>query len=163
MIERIGIGYDLHRLVEGRKLVLGGLEIPFKKGLLGHSDADVLIHAICDALLGAIGKGDIGELFPDTDEKYKGVSSMTLLEQVKSFVDQENLEISNLDTIVVADEPNLKPFKGKMRLILAQALSVGEAKVNIKAKTTEGLGFGSGEQEAIAAHAVVLLIKKQEM
>ncbi|MDP8264116.1 MAG: 2-C-methyl-D-erythritol 2,4-cyclodiphosphate synthase [Candidatus Aceula lacicola] len=157
-MERIGIGYDLHRLTEGRKLVLGGLEIPFKKGLVGHSDADVLTHAICDALLGAIGKGDIGEHFPDTDDEYKGISSMILLDKVKNLVDGQNLKIANLDTIIIADEPNLKPFKAKIKLSLAQALNLAEEQVSVKAKTTEGLGFGSGNQEAIAAHAVVLLI-----
>ena len=157
-MERIGIGYDLHRLTEGRKLVLGGLEIPFKKGLVGHSDADVLTHAICDALLGAIGKGDIGEHFPDTDDEYKGISSMILLDKVKNLVDAQSLKIMNLDTIVIADEPNLKPFKAKIKLSLAQALNLAEEQVSVKAKTTEGLGFGSGNQEAIAAHAVVLLI-----
>ena len=156
-MERIGIGYDLHRLMEGRKLVLGGLEIPFKKGLVGHSDADVLTHAICDALLGAIGKGDIGEHFPDTDDEYKGISSMVLLDKVKSLVDEQSLKIVNLDTIIIADEPSLKSFKAKIKSSLAQALNLAEDQVSVKAKTTEGLGFGSGNQEAIAAHAAVLL------
>ncbi|MDD3375657.1 MAG: 2-C-methyl-D-erythritol 2,4-cyclodiphosphate synthase [Candidatus Omnitrophica bacterium] len=158
-MERIGIGYDLHRLVEGRKLILGGLEIPFKKGLMGHSDADVLTHAICDAFLGAIGKGDIGEHFPDTDEQYKGISSMVLLDRVKNLVSEQGFKIANVDTIIIADEPNLKPFKSKIKLSLAQALGLSEDKINVKAKTTEGLGFGSGNQEAIVVHAVVLLKK----
>jgi len=151
-MQKIGIGYDIHKLVEGRKLVLGGLDIPFKKGLLGHSDADVVTHAICDALLGAIGAGDIGEHFPDTDEEYRNIDSAKLLQRVKALVDEKNLSISNIDTIVIADEPNLKPFKPKMRTQLAQILGVEEGIINIKAKTQEGLG-----PEAIAAHAVVLL------
>ncbi|MDP8266302.1 MAG: 2-C-methyl-D-erythritol 2,4-cyclodiphosphate synthase [Candidatus Aceula meridiana] len=151
-MQKIGIGYDIHKLVEGRKLVLGGLDIPFKKGLEGHSDADVVIHAICDALLGATGLGDIGEHFPDTDEEYKDIDSAKLLKLVKALADEKNLSVSNIDAIVIADEPNLKPFKPKMRTQLAEILNVSEELVNIKAKTQEGLG-----PEAIAAYAVVLL------
>ena len=158
-MERVGIGYDLHRLIEGRKLILGGLEIPFKKGLVGHSDADVLTHAICDALLGAIGKGDIGEHFPDEDEQYRGISSMILLDKVKDLVVEQDFKIANIDSIIIADEPNLKVFKPKIKASLAQALGLAEEQVSIKAKTTEGLGFGSGNQEAIAVHAIVLLKK----
>ena len=158
-MKRIGIGYDIHRLVEGRKLVLGGLEIPYKKGLLGHSDADVLTHAICDALLGALGQGDIGEHVPDTDARYKQISSLILLKDVRKLVDNEGYAIVNIDTIVIAEKPNLKPFKAKMRTILAESLNIEPDAINIKAKTQEGLGFGPDGAEAIAAHAVVLLSK----
>ena len=160
-MERIGIGYDIHRLTEGRKLILGGVEIPFKKGLLGHSDADVLTHAVCDALLGALGKGDIGEHFPDTDSRYKDVSSLSLLKKVVEWVGRDGYRIMNLDTIVIAEKPNLKAVKPDIRAMLAQHLFISEETVNIKAKTTEGLGFGSGGEDAIAAHAVVLLSKKE--
>ncbi len=158
-MKRIGIGYDIHRLVEGRKLVLGGLEIPYPKGLLGHSDADALTHAICDALLGALGQGDIGEHFPDTDARYKQISSLILLKSVKKLVDQEGYSIVNVDTIVIAEKPNLKPYKPKMRTLLAECLGIQPETINIKAKTQEGLGFGAYGEEAIAAHAIVLLSK----
>jgi 2-C-methyl-D-erythritol 2,4-cyclodiphosphate synthase len=146
--------------VEGRKLILGGVEIPFKKGLLGHSDADVLTHAICDALLGALGKGDIGEHFPDTDSRYKDVSSLNLLKKVMEWVGREGYRVVNLDTIVIAEKPNLKAVKPDIRATLAQHLYISEGVINIKAKTTEGLGFGPHGEEAIAAHAIVLLSKR---
>ncbi|MCX5680871.1 MAG: 2-C-methyl-D-erythritol 2,4-cyclodiphosphate synthase [Candidatus Omnitrophica bacterium] len=161
-MERIGIGYDIHRLVEGRKLILGGVEIPFEKGLLGHSDADVLTHAVCDALLGALGKGDIGEHFPDTDSRYKDVSSLSLLKKVMEWVGREGYAIVNLDTIVIAEKPNLKSVKPDIRATLARHLFVKEEAINIKAKTTEGLGFGPNGEDAIAAHVIVLLSKKEE-
>ncbi|MFA6378286.1 MAG: 2-C-methyl-D-erythritol 2,4-cyclodiphosphate synthase [Candidatus Omnitrophota bacterium] len=158
-MKRIGIGYDIHRLVEGRKLILGGLDIPFKKGLLGHSDADVLVHAICDALLGALGEGDIGEHFPDTDIRYQQISSLILLKDVKKLVDSHGYSIVNVDTTVIAEKPNLKPFKPKMRALLAEALGLHIEAVNIKAKTQEGLSFGPNGEEAMVAHAIVLLSK----
>jgi len=158
-MKRIGIGYDIHRLVEGRKLVLGGLEIPFKKGLLGHSDADVLTHAICDALLGALGEGDIGEHFPDTDARYKHISSFILLKEVKKLVDSHGYGIVNVDTTVIAEQPNLKPFKPKIRALLAEALGIPLEAMSVKAKTHEGLAFGPNGEEAIVAHAIVLLSK----
>ncbi len=156
-MQRIGLGYDLHRLVDGRKLVLGGLEIPFKKGLLGHSDADALTHAICDALLGAAGQGDIGEHFPDTDPSYKDANSIVLLQKVHELIRQKGYKIVNIDTVIIAEEPNLKPFKPKIRSCLAQALSLSEGAISVKAKTQEGLGFGLNAEEAIAVYAVVLL------
>lgn len=159
-MERIGIGYDIHRLVEGRKLILGGIEIPSPKGLLGHSDADVLTHAVCDALLGAIGKGDIGEHFPDTDSRYKDVSSLILLKKVEEWVARDGYSVSNLDVVIITDKPNLSSVKADIRTSLAKRLYVDEDAVNIKAKTTEGFGFGPKGEEAIAAYAVVLLSKK---
>ena len=159
-MERIGFGYDIHRLAEGRKLILGGLEIPFKKGLLGHSDADVLTHAICDALLGALAKGDIGEHFPDTDSQYKDISSLVLLKKVKALIERDGYAIANLDTVIIAEKPNLKPFKPKMRALLAEALDIPLGAVSVKAKTHEGLGFGPNNEDAIVAHAVVLLKTK---
>lgn len=156
-MQRVGLGYDLHRLVDGRKLILGGLEIPFKKGLLGHSDADVLTHAICDALLGAAGEDDIGEHFPDTDPKYKDANSIVLLQKVHELICQKGFSVVNIDTVIIAEKPNLKPFKPKIRSCLAQALSLPEDKISIKAKTQEGLGFGPNGEEAIAVYAVVLI------
>jgi len=158
-MNRVGIGYDIHRLVEGRKLILGGLDIPYKKGLLGHSDADVLTHAICDALLGALGQGDIGEHFPDTDARYKNISSIALLKEVKKLADLHGYRIMNVDTTVIAEKPDLKPFKPKIRMILAEALGLSEDAVNVKAKTNEGLAFGPNGEEAMVAHAIVLLSK----
>jgi len=158
MAYRIGIGYDIHRLVEGRKLILGGVEIPHKKGLEGHSDADVLTHAVCDAILGALGKGDIGEHFPNTDQKYKGISSMVLLEKVNELVEAGGYKIANIDTVIQAEEPNLKEFKSQMRFHLALKLALDESQVNIKATTQEKLG-AIGKGEGIAAFASVLLEK----
>lgn len=155
---RIGIGYDIHRLVEGRRLFIGALEIPYTKGLLGHSDGDVLLHAICDALLGAVAEGDIGEHFPDTDPKYHGISSSELLETVADLIRKKNYLISNIDTVVIAQEPKLLPFKKQIQKNIAQILKVKEECVNIKAKTNEGLGE-IGKKEAIAAYAVVIITK----
>lgn len=155
---RVGIGYDVHRMVKGRKLILGGVEIPLEKGLEGHSDADVLLHAICDALLGALGRGDIGEHFPNTDKAYKNISSLKLLQAVHDLVSKDGYQINNLDVVVIAQEPNLKGFKPQMRSKIAAALAVEEKAVNIKATTQEGLGF-IGKGEGIAAHAVVTLCK----
>ena len=154
---KTGLGYDIHRLVKGRKLFLGGVEIPHSKGLDGHSDADVVLHAICDALLGALGKGDIGEHFPNTDSKYKGISSQLLLEKVSGIVRSEGFTVANIDTMILAEEPNLKAYKPKMRAIIAQVLGIDPSCVNIKATTQEGIGFGS-THDAIAAYATVLLL-----
>jgi 2-C-methyl-D-erythritol 2,4-cyclodiphosphate synthase len=159
---RTGIGYDVHRLVENRKLILGGVEIPHEKGLDGHSDADVLVHAICDALLGAAGKGDIGQHFPNTDERYKGVSSLTLLKNVQQMVVNAGYDVGNVDAVVIADAPSLKAFKHQMRFNIAYRLGVQEDCVNIKATTNEGLGF-LGAKEGIAAYATVLLCRKQNV
>jgi 2-C-methyl-D-erythritol 2,4-cyclodiphosphate synthase len=157
---RIGIGYDIHRLVQGRKLVLGGLQIDFSMGLLGHSDGDVLLHAVCDACLGAAGLGDIGEHFPDTDPKFKDADSAKLLQEVVRLVTASRLKPHNLDCIIYAEKPRLGPLKHQIRTRLAQILGLEEAKVNVKAKTMEGLGRIGG-QEAIAAHAVVSLEEAQ--
>lgn len=157
---KIGIGYDIHRLVEGRKLFIGGVEIPYVKGLLGHSDGDALIHAICDALLGAIGEGDIGEHFPDTDPKYHGISSLELLKIAADLVGKHNYKICNIDTVVIAQEPTLLPFKKHIRQSLAGALKIKEDCLNIKAKTNQGLGE-IGKKEAIASYAVVVLIREE--
>jgi len=160
MSYRIGIGYDIHRLVEGRKLFIGGIEIPYIQGLLGHSDGDVLLHAICDALLGAAGEKDIGQCFPDTEPKYQGVSSRGLLKTVDDLVKKKNLSINNIDTVVIAQEPILLPFKKEMRESIAGILNIKEESVNIKAKTNEGMGE-IGRKEAIAAYAVVTLISRE--
>jgi len=156
----VGFGYDVHRLVEGRPLILGGVEIPYHKGLLGHSDADAVTHTVMDAILGAMGRGDIGELFPDTDEKYKGISSIVLLEEVAAIMDQEQFVIGNLDITVMAQKPRLAPWKGPMRAKLAQVLDIAESQINIKATTTEGLGF-VGREEGIACQAVVSLLQRR--
>ena len=157
---KTGIGYDIHRLAKGRKLFLGGVEIPHPKGLDGHSDSDVVLHAICDALLGAIGKGDIGEHFPNTDSKYKGISSLLLLEKVNAMVQSEGFMIGNVDTMILAEEPNLKNYKPKMRATIAKILKIDQSRVNIKATTQEGIGFGS-THEAIAAYAAVLIVARR--
>lgn len=155
---KVGIGYDIHKLVEGGKLFLGGVEIPYSKGLLGHSDADVLLHAICDALLGAIGAPDIGEQFPDTDPKYKGASSTELLKKVLGLVNKKGFLINNIDSIVIAQEPSLSAFKFKIQKNIASVLGIKEDCVSIKAKTNEGLGqIGAGE--AIASYAIASLSK----
>ena len=156
---RIGIGYDVHRLVEDRKLILGGVEIPFEKGLLGHSDADVLVHAIMDAILGAIGKGDIGKHFPDTDPRYAGADSVALLRHVIALMDNDGYRIGNVDAIVIAQRPKIGRYFAKMKEILAEAMGCEMDAVNLKATTEEGLGF-TGRQEGIAAQAVCLLEKK---
>lgn len=153
---RIGHGYDVHRLVEGRKLILGGQEIDHEFGLLGHSDADVLTHAVMDALLGAAGLWDIGHAFPDTDAAYEGISSLILLGRVKTMLDAKNLRVGNVDVTVIAQRPKLAPHIPAMRETLAKVLQISVERLNIKATTEEGLGF-SGRQEGIAAHAVALL------
>jgi 2-C-methyl-D-erythritol 2,4-cyclodiphosphate synthase len=156
---RTGIGYDIHRLVEGRKLFLGGLEIPYIKGLLGHSDGDALLHAICDALLGALALGDIGEHFPDSDPRYLNVSSAHLLKEVGKLIDDRGFEIVNIDTIVIAQEPALFPFKKRIEEIIAGILGIEKERVNVKAKTNEGLGE-LGQKQAIACYATALMSRK---
>ena len=153
---RIGIGYDIHKLVAGRKLVLGGVVIPFEKGLLGHSDADVLVHAACDALLGAAGLGDIGRHFPDIDLQYKDISSLILLTETNTMIRNEGFTIRNIDTIVFAEAPKINPFHKQMQENLARAVEVDAGCINIKATTTEGLGT-IGKGEGIAAMSVALL------
>lgn len=153
---RIGTGYDVHELVEGRRLVLGGIEIPFEKGLLGHSDADVLIHAIMDSILGALALGDIGLLFPDTDMKYKDIDSKILLKRVVEVMKENNFQIGNVDAVVMAQRPKLRPYIDEMRSVISKILSTDVKNVSIKATTTEKLGF-VGREEGIAAHAVVIL------
>lgn len=153
---RIGHGYDVHRLVEDRKLILGGVEIPHEKGLLGHSDADVLLHAISDALLGAAALGDIGKLFPDTDKKYEGADSLVLLKKVATRIYCAGYRIVNIDSTVIAQAPKLSPHIQKMRANIARALDIDKDQVSVKATTEEGLGF-SGEGLGIAAHAVCLI------
>ena len=157
---RIGFGYDAHRLVVGRDLLLGGVHIPYDRGLQGHSDADVLIHAACDALLGAAGLGDLGRHFPDTDPELEGVSSMVILRRVAGMVRNRGFELENLDTTVVAEAPKLAPFVEKMISRLADALEVKPEQVNVKATTTEGMGF-TGRGEGIAAYAVAVLTANQ--
>ena len=153
---RIGHGYDVHRLVEGRELVLGGVKIPYEKGLLGHSDADVLTHALMDALLGACALGDIGKLFPDSDAAYKGADSVELLKKVCSLIYSKGYRISNVDCTVLAQRPNLAPYIPQMREILSDAMDIAADCVSVKATTEEGLGF-TGEGLGIAAHAVALI------
>ena len=153
---KIGHGYDVHRLVEDRKLILGGVEIPYEKGLLGHSDADVLAHALMDALLGAMRAGDIGQLFPDTDPSYEGADSMVLLSHVMQLVRDKSFELLDCDCTVAAQAPKLLPYREAMRNRMAEVMGVTPDKVGVKATTTEGLGF-VGQQEGIAAWAVVLL------
>ncbi|MBR1865851.1 MAG: 2-C-methyl-D-erythritol 2,4-cyclodiphosphate synthase [Lachnospiraceae bacterium] len=153
---RIGTGYDVHKLVEDRKLILGGVNIPYEKGLLGHSDADVLTHAIMDALLGAAALGDIGKHFPDSDDAYKGANSMELLRHVKKLLDERQYVISNIDATIIAQKPKLAAFLPDMVLTISEALGLSEQQVNIKATTEEGLGF-TGSGEGISAQAVCLL------
>jgi len=153
---RIGLGYDVHQLVEGRKLWLGGIEIPHAKGLLGHSDADVLLHAICDAMLGAAALGDIGKHFPDTDPRYKGIDSKLLLSHCNELLKQQNLSVGNIDSIIVAQKPKVGPYIPQMRQTIADILGIDPCFVSVKATTTEHLGF-EGREEGISAHAIVLL------
>ena len=157
---RIGHGYDVHRLKEGRKLILGGVEIPYEKGLDGHSDADVLVHAIMDALLGAAALGDIGKLFPDTDPAYAGISSLILLERVAKLLRTNGFAVGNVDATVVAQRPKLAPHIDEMREIIANALGTEKNRVSVKATTEESLGF-TGRGEGIAAHAGCLLQEKE--
>ncbi len=156
---RIGHGYDVHRLAEGRRLILGGVEIPFEKGLLGHSDADVLAHAVMDALLGAAALGDIGKLFPDSDPAYEGADSLVLLSRVARVLDENGYGIGNVDATVLAQRPKLAPHIPAMRERLAAAIGIDSGRVSVKATTEEGLGF-TGTGEGIAAHAVALIEEK---
>ena len=153
---RIGHGYDVHRLVEGRKLILGGVEIPFEKGLLGHSDADVLLHAVSDALLGAAAKGDIGVLFPDNDDRFRGADSLELLKEVVRQLQADGFTVGNIDATVLCQRPKLRPYIDIMRQNIADACTIPVTAVSVKATTEEGLGF-TGSGEGIAAHAVCLL------
>ncbi len=157
---RIGFGYDAHRLVPGRPLILGGINIPHGHGLQGHSDADVLLHAICDALLGAAGLGDLGRHFPDTDAELRGVSSVILLKRVAEMVREAGFEVQNLDSTIVAQSPKLAPFVGNMIDTIEDALGIKNQQVNVKATTTEGMGF-AGNREGMAAYAVVTLIQSE--
>lgn len=159
---RIGHGYDVHRLVPGRKLILGGVEVPFDRGLLGHSDADVLTHAVMDALLGAAGLGDIGKLFPDSDPAYAGISSLLLLDRVAQRLREAGWQVGNVDATVLAQQPKLAPHIPKMRQNLARHLGILQEQVNVKATTEEGLGF-TGAGEGIAAHAVCLLEQRGDV
>lgn len=158
---RIGHGYDVHRFAEGRALILGGVTVPHTKGLLGHSDADVLVHALCDALLGALALGDIGKHFPDTDPKYRGVSSLLLLCAVRDLIDAEGYRLANCDCTLLAQAPKLASYIDGMRQNIADVLGVDKKSVSVKATTEEGLGF-TGREEGVAAHAVALLVKKGE-
>ncbi len=153
---RVGMGYDVHRLTEGRKLVIGGVEIPYEKGLLGHSDADVLLHAISDALLGAAALGDIGKHFPDSDPAYKGISSLILLKKVGELLGQKGFFIENIDSTIIAQAPKMRPYIEQMRENIANALDIQAEQVNVKATTEEGLGF-TGTGEGIASQAVCML------
>lgn len=154
---RVGMGYDVHRLVEGRDLILGGVKIPWEKGLLGHSDADVLLHAIMDALLGAAAMGDIGRHFPDTDPAYRGISSLLLLGHVRELLEKDSYQIINLDATIIAQEPKMAPHIPQMVKNVAETLNIEESQVNIKATTEEGLGF-TGTMEGISAQAVCSLM-----
>ena len=155
---RIGHGYDVHRLTEGRRLILGGVEIPWERGLLGHSDADVLTHAVMDALLGAAGLGDIGKHFPDSDPAYAGADSLKLLAHVMELLREKGFSVGNVDTTILAQRPKLAPYISQMRDNLARVMGVEPEQVNVKATTEEGLGF-TGSGEGMAAHAVCLLIR----
>ena len=156
---RIGYGYDVHKLVEGRKLIIGGVDIPYEKGLLGHSDADVLLHAVMDSLLGAAALGDIGKHFPDSDDKYKGISSIKLLKEVLALINDNNYCIINLDATIIAQKPKMRPYIDQMRCNIADALEIDINTVNVKATTEEGLGF-TGKEEGIAANCVCLIEKR---
>ncbi len=153
---RVGIGYDVHRFAPGRKLILSGVEIPYEQGLLGHSDADVIVHAIMDALLGAAALGDIGQHFPDTDPEYEGISSILLLEKVAQLLKENHYSVGNIDAVIIAQRPKMMPYLEQMRKNTAAALGIEEGRVSIKATTEEGLGF-TGRGEGIAAQAVCLL------
>lgn len=153
---RIGMGYDVHKLVEGRDLILGGVNIPWEKGLLGHSDADVLIHAVMDALLGAAALGDIGKHFPDTDPAYKGISSILLLKHVSELLKKNGYCVGNIDATIIAQKPKMAPHIAQMRQNMAEVLGIPESRLNIKATTEEGLGF-TGRGEGIASQAICLL------
>ena len=159
---RIGKGYDVHRLVPGRDLIIGGVKIPYEKGLLGHSDADVLIHAIMDALLGAAALGDIGKHFPDTSDEFKDASSVELLKRVGELIAEERYFVGNIDAIIIAEKPKMRPYIDRMTDIISEALELDRDQVNIKATTEEGLGF-TGEGKGIAAEAVCTLMRATEM
>jgi 2-C-methyl-D-erythritol 2,4-cyclodiphosphate synthase len=159
MSTRCGIGYDLHRLAEGRKLIVGGVELPFEKGPVGHSDGDVLAHALCDALLGGAGLGDIGTHFPDTDAKWKGANSLLFLEHAKRLLDEKHFAIEHVDAVVITEKPKLVPHFPKMREALAKALGIPAEKIHLKAKTNEGVD-AIGRGEAIAAHVVATLTQR---
>jgi 2-C-methyl-D-erythritol 2,4-cyclodiphosphate synthase len=156
---RVGIGYDVHPLVEGRRLILGGVEIPFERGLAGHSDGDVLVHAIMDALLGAAALGDIGTHFPSTEPKYKDISSIVLLRQIAGSLQTQGWQVGNIDATIVAEHPRLSPFVDQMRERICETLGVGREQIGVKATTTEGLGF-AGRGEGIAAYAIALVERK---
>lgn len=158
---RIGHGYDVHRFAENRKLILGGVEVPWEQGLLGHSDADVLLHAVMDALLGAAALGDIGRHFPDSDPSYEGISSLELLKRVGAMLDEKGFLIENIDATVIAERPKLAPYIDAMRARIAGTLKIPEDAVNVKATTEEGLGF-TGRKEGIAAHAVCLITRGEQ-
>ncbi|MDU7965829.1 MAG: 2-C-methyl-D-erythritol 2,4-cyclodiphosphate synthase [Paeniclostridium sordellii] len=155
---RVGMGYDVHKLVENRKLILGGVEIPHEKGLLGHSDADVLLHAIMDSILGALALGDIGKHFPDTDEKFKGADSMKLLEHVYNLIKEKGYVIGNLDATIIAQAPKMAPHIQGMRFNIARVLNTDIDNINVKATTEEGLGF-TGNKEGISSQSICLLVK----
>ncbi|MDE7259920.1 MAG: 2-C-methyl-D-erythritol 2,4-cyclodiphosphate synthase [Lachnospiraceae bacterium] len=159
---RIGMGYDVHRLTEERKLILGGVEIPYEKGLLGHSDADVLLHAIMDALLGAAALGDIGKHFPDTDPAYKGISSIELLKRVGELLTENSFLIENIDATIIAQAPKMRPYIDQMRENIAAALDIETEQVNVKATTEEGLGF-TGTGEGISSQAICMLTSPREL
>lgn len=159
---RIGMGYDVHRLVEGRRLIMGGLEIPYEKGLLGHSDADVLLHAVMDALLGAAALGDIGKHFPDTDPAYKGISSIELLKHVGNLLEENRFLIENIDATIIAQAPKMRPHIDLMRENIAAALGIETEQVNVKATTEEGLGF-TGSGEGISSQAICMLTSPREL
>jgi 2-C-methyl-D-erythritol 2,4-cyclodiphosphate synthase len=156
---RVGFGYDVHCLVEGRRLILGGIDIPWERGLLGHSDADVLVHAIMDAILGALGRGDIGKHFPDTDPAYKDNDSLLMLQKVMLMLREDGYSINNIDSTIVAQKPRLAPYIDMMREKLSEILDVEAGRVNIKATTTEGMGF-SGKEEGMEAYSIVSLVKE---
>ena len=156
---RVGMGYDVHKLVEGRDLIIGGVKIPYEKGLLGHSDADVLLHAIMDALLGAAALGDIGKHFPDTDPKYKGADSLDLLKEVYKLLDKNDYVVENIDATIIAQAPKMRPHIDEMRINIAHALRIEMSQVNVKATTEEGLGF-TGTGEGISSQAICLLKNK---
>ncbi|MCT4618545.1 MAG: 2-C-methyl-D-erythritol 2,4-cyclodiphosphate synthase [Marinisporobacter sp.] len=155
---RVGMGYDVHRLVKGRKLILGGVEIPYEKGLLGHSDADVLLHAIKDALLGAVALGDIGKHFPDTDDRFKGASSIKLLSEVNNMLKSMGYKVNNIDSTIIAQKPKMAPYIEEMRKNIADTLGVAIDCINVKATTTEGLGF-TGTGEGIASQAIASVVR----
>ncbi|MEG1311037.1 MAG: 2-C-methyl-D-erythritol 2,4-cyclodiphosphate synthase [Peptostreptococcaceae bacterium] len=155
---RVGLGYDVHKLVEGRKLIVGGVDVPHEKGLLGHSDADVLVHAIMDSILGALSLGDIGKHFPDTDEKFKAANSIKLLEFVYNLIREKSYIIGNIDCTIIAQSPKMAPYINNMRINISRALNTDIDNINVKATTEEGLGF-TGKKEGIAAQSICILVK----